>query len=83
MPKYWAATIKDKLRLHGLQLGMKIKYIPKMNKYLVVEKWGKRFALTFLYYLFFDIIDKSITFAQEIYAKLFSLGKMRNLFALA
>ncbi len=25
-------------RLHGLQLGMKIKYIPKMNKYLVVEK---------------------------------------------
>jgi len=38
MPKYWAATIKDKLRLHGLQLGMKIKYIPKMNKYLVEEK---------------------------------------------
>ena len=25
-------------RLHGLQLGMKIKYIPKMNKYLVEEK---------------------------------------------
>ncbi len=41
------------------------------------------YVLTFLYFLFFDIIDKSITFAQKIYAKLFSLGKMRNLFALA
>ena len=41
------------------------------------------YVLTFLYFLFFDIIDKSITLAQKIYAKLFSLGKMRNLFALA
>lgn len=38
IPKFWAEAIQDKLRLHGLQLGMKIKYIPKMNKYLVVEK---------------------------------------------
>lgn len=38
IPKFWAEAIQDKLRLHGLQLGMKIKYIPKMNKYLVEEK---------------------------------------------